>query len=156
MAAGAEGNADSEVAPRAGAPAPNAAATPDTSNAETGAATQTEARPLEGSGYVTFFDDVSGMSFDAVHDADREIVYFDAQRGAMISAVTGDAVSGWSTSGTDLRWSGRNVAFRVRFGTESGQRRAFFTETAAGTICNLEIAAPELLSIYATRELPPQ
>jgi hypothetical protein len=73
----------------------------------------------------------------------------------MVWSVNGDAVSNWSTNGNDLAWSRSGVAFRVRFGTEAGERRAFFTETDRGTICNLSITAPETLSIRATSEMPP-
>lgn len=105
--------------------------------------------------YVTFVDPDSGFSTVEVHDADRQVVHFDAERQAMIWSTSGDAVGGWSTRGSDLSWSRSGVAFRVRFGTESGERRAYFTETDRGTICNLAITGPESLAISATGEVPP-
>ena len=73
----------------------------------------------------------------------------------MIWAATGNAVGGWITNGNDLRWQRSGGAFRVRFGSEAGERRAYFTEADRGTICNLSISAPEQLSISATSETPP-
>lgn len=105
--------------------------------------------------YVTFVDPDSGFSTADVHDADRQIVHFDAELQAMIWSTNGDAVGGWSTRGSDLSWSRSGVAFRVRFGTEAGERRAYFTETDRGTICNLTITGPETLAISATGETPP-
>jgi hypothetical protein len=105
--------------------------------------------------YVTFVDPDSGFGTVEVHDADRQVVHFDAERQAMIWSLSGDAVRGWSTRGSDLSWNRSGVAFRVRFGSEAGERRAYFTETDRGTICNLTITAPESLSISATGETPP-
>jgi len=105
--------------------------------------------------FVAFVEASSAFSTNEVFDADRERVRFDATRAAMVASANGDSVSGWTTAGNDLRWTGSSVAFRVRFGTESGERRAFFTEAASGTICNLSIDGPDSLSIRGTNELPP-
>ncbi len=119
---------------------------------ETGADAETTAAAT----FTRFTDPSSGFSTDEVHDADREVVRFDPSLEAMVWAATGDAVSGWTTNGTDLSWSRSGVAFRVRFGTEQGEPRAYFTETRSGTICNLNISAPEQLSIFGTDEPPPR
>lgn len=115
-----------------------------------------EPLPSASESYVTFVDPDSGFSTVDVHDADRQVVHFDAERAAMIWSASDDAVSGWSTQGSDLSWSRSGVAFRVRFGIEAGERRAYFTETDRGTICNLTITGPESLAISATGETPPQ
>jgi len=114
-----------------------------------------EPSPSTSESYVTFVDPDSDFSTVEVHDADRQIVHFDAELQAMIWSTNGDAVGGWSTRGSDLSWDRSGVAFRVRFGTEAGERRAYFTETGRGTICNLTITGPESLAINATGELPP-
>lgn len=101
---------------------------------------------------VLFTDADTGFATADVYDATREVVRFDAERQAMVSSATGDAVSGWATNGTDL---GPFGAFRVRFGSEGGQRRAYFTEAGNGTLCDLVLSGPEMLSIYATSERPP-
>jgi hypothetical protein len=105
-------------------------------------------------GFSTFVDS-TGYVTDAVHDADREVVHFDAALGAMVSDASGDAVGGWTVTGNDLRWSRNGGAFRVRFGTEGGERRAYFTEAGPGTICNLTLVGPDMLFISGTRETPP-
>jgi hypothetical protein len=104
--------------------------------------------------FAIFVDAQTGVGLQDVRDADREIVRFDLQSQAMVSAASGDAVSGWVTDGNDLRWD-RGGSFRVRFGSEAGQARAYFTEAGPGTICNLSIRGPEQLSISATSETPP-
>jgi hypothetical protein len=101
---------------------------------------------------VVFDDPDSPFSTSDVYDATREIVRFDAEQQTMVSAATGDAVSGWMTNGNEL---GPYGSFRVRFGSEGGQRRAYFTETGSGTICNLVLGGPGMLDIFATSELPP-
>src|SRR5262245_58607528 len=75
--------------------------------------------------FVTFVDESTGFQTLDVYDATREVVRFDAAVGAMVSFDGSAAVSGWTTSGTDLSWSRSGVAFRVRFGSELGERRAF-------------------------------
>jgi hypothetical protein len=104
--------------------------------------------------WATFVDPENGLSTQDVRDADREIVHFDGQSQAMIWAASGDAVSGWVTEGNELRWD-RGGTFRVRFGSEAGEQRAYFTEAGPGTICNLSITAPERLSISPTDQTPP-
>ena len=69
--------------------------------------------------------------------------------------ASGVKTSGWSVDGNDLRWSRSGVAFRVQFGTEAGERRAYFTEAGPGTICDLTLAGPDQLFISATSETPP-
>jgi len=105
--------------------------------------------------FVTFVDPSSGFETQRVRDADRDVVFFDQESQAMVWSPNDDEVSGWMTDGNELRWDRSSVAFRVRFGTEAGNRRAFFTETDAGTLCDLEIRAPEQLSISATSQTPP-
>jgi hypothetical protein len=86
----------------------------------------TEALPLapavpapEASPYVSFIDCTTGFRTDEVFDADREVVHFDADLEAMVSAASGDSVGGWTVAGVDLDWSRSGVAFRV-----NGRRRA--------------------------------
>ena len=112
------------------------------------------APPALDAAFAVFVDPETGVRLQEVRDADREIVRFDLQRLAMVSAATGDAVSGWRTDGNALRWD-RGGSFRVRFGSEAGEARAYFTEAGPGTICNLSIQGPDQLSISATSETPP-
>ena len=119
-----------------------------------------EVLPLAGddgvpAAFVTFVDEASGLGTQDVRDATREIVRFDAAHASMVLLATGDAVAGWTATGNALSWSRSGVEFQVRFGTEDGERRAFFTETIAGTICDLRLYAPGQLGISGTNELPP-
>jgi hypothetical protein len=104
---------------------------------------------------ATFMDDSTGFLTDTVFDADREVIHFDVGRRAMIDAATGEAVGGWSVADEELDWTGSGVAFRVRFGSEDGERRAFFTEREPGTICNLRFQGAGALFISGTNEVPP-
>jgi len=118
-----------------------------------------EVLPLTGldagpAAWIAFVDEATGFQTLDVHDATREIVHFDAALGALVSAA-GSAVSGWTVTGNELSWSRSGVPFRVRFGTEQGERRAFFTEAGPGTICDLRVYGPEQLGISGTSELPP-
>jgi hypothetical protein len=124
------------------------------SGAERGEILPLQAQPAS-EALVTFVDPDTGFSTQNVHDVDRQVIHFDTQRVAMIWGADGTAVSGWAVTGNELRWE-RAGGFRVRFGTEDGERRAYFTETGPGTICNLDIRAPEQLSISPSNETPPQ
>jgi hypothetical protein len=119
-----------------------------------------EVLPLAGgdagpAAFVAFVDDATGFETLDVHDASRDVVRFDAALSAMVSADGSVAIPGWAATGNELSWVRSGVAFRVRFGTELGERRAFFTESATGTICELRLYAPDQLGISGTSELPP-
>ena len=124
-------------------------------NGSTSDSTSAEAPEQFHPEWATFMEPGSDFQTQSVRDADRDVVHFDLESGAMIWSANADEVTGWMAQGNDLSWDRSGVAFRVRFGSEAGDRRAFFTETSAGTICNLEITAPEQLSISGTRETPP-
>jgi hypothetical protein len=104
---------------------------------------------------VSFSDPDSDFKTEDVRDADRQIMHFDAAEQALVWVANGDQVTGWTTQTNDLTWSGSSIQFRVRFGTEAGERHAYFTEAGSGTICNLDVSGPDALSISATNELPP-
>jgi hypothetical protein len=127
---------------------------PETVIAPALGATPSGPAPLEPA-FATFLDPETGLGLQDVRDADREIIRFDLENQAMIWAANGNPVGGWLTTGNELRWQRSGVAFRVRFGSEAGERRAYFTEADRGTICNLSISAPEQLSISPTSETPP-
>lgn len=114
--------------------------------------------PLTGSAgeaFVAFMDETTGVETLDVYDATREVVRFDSERSAMVSLDGAIAISGWAAVGPDLSWAQSGIEFRVRFGTEQGERRAFFTETATGTICDLRLLGQDELRIFGTLETPP-
>jgi hypothetical protein len=133
----APGNSDAEPAP------------------STTASVSTSVEPLNPA-RASFRDPDSSFVTQDVYDSEREVVHFDVERTAMLAEGSTDSVSGWATDGNELRWNQSGVAFRVRFGTEEGARRAYFTEAGNGTICNLEIEGPDTLRIFATSQVPPQ
>jgi hypothetical protein len=143
--------APAQQAPGAASPEASAPATDEAAPGPAEDADETTVEALT-PGVVAFRDPGSSFVTTDVYDATREIVRFDAERQAMVSAATGDSVSGWMTDGNDL---GPFGSFRVRFGTEGGERRAYFTETGNGTICNIVLSGPEMLSIFGTSERPP-
>ncbi len=105
--------------------------------------------------WVIFHDPDSTFASGSVYDADREVVRFEAESNAML--WPGDVrLAGWRAQGNQLAWDQSSVAFQVRFGSEGGQRRAYFTEAAAGTICDLDLTDTHQLRIYATSEFPPR
>ncbi len=99
-----------------------------------------EALPLDPAEYVAFVEPGTGFMTDAVHDADDEVVHFESRLGVMVSGTTGETIAGWEADadGGGLRWSRSSIRFQVRFGTDAGERRAYFTEAGPGTICDLE------------------
>jgi hypothetical protein len=143
---------DEPSAPAGETAAGELAASAESAGLSPAAASGTDATEAE---FAVFSDTGTGFTTGDVYDADREIVRFDTGLGAMVSGATGDAVGGWSVRGTDLSWTGSGVAFQVRFGSEGGERRAYFTETGRGTICNLRLSGPGVLSISGTNETPP-
>lgn len=105
--------------------------------------------------WVDFIDADTGFVTAEVYDANREVVRFDSNASAMVNEA-GTSVTGWTTQGNDLDWDRNSVAFRVLFGAEAGEPRAYFTETGSGSICDLNITGEDQLVIFSTDEPPPQ
>ena len=115
-----------------------------------------QAEPHQVTGvWVEFDDPATSLVTTEVYDSDREVVQFDSIAHLLVDA-DGNGVAGWTATGNDLSWDRNTVAFRVLFGSEAGEQRAYFTEAATGTICNLRIDGPDDLSISSTSEAPPQ
>jgi len=89
----------------------------------------------------------------AVRDVDGEIVQFDTSAKSILWAADGTAYQEglWDVDGVFLA----DGQFQVRFGTEGGERRAYFTETGPATICQIEVLG-ENLFISATNVTVPQ
>jgi hypothetical protein len=83
-----------------------------------------------------FIDPASTFSTSDVRDVQEQIVRFNTANDSMIWAADGHSFSGFPVSGNFVR-SDKN--FQIRFGTKDAERRAYFTESASGTICDIEI-----------------
>ncbi len=104
-----------------------------------------------GADLVVFQDPDSDFSTTDVMDVDAEIVRFDAAKGQIIWAEDGTTEDGWNINGNLLQ----DGFFTVAFGTENGERGAYFTETATATICNIRVDNGRIL-ISATNTPVPQ
>lgn len=101
--------------------------------------------------FAVFSDPDSEFTTMDVRDVDGQIVRFDAARRQLIWVEDNLAFDGFDVNENLLA----NGFFTVRFGTENGERRAFFTETDPPTIC--DISAPGgSLSIQSTETTVPQ
>ncbi len=104
------------------------------------------------SDFAVFRDPTSSFSTTDVRDIDDQIVRFIPADGTMLWTPSNLLFDNWPVSGNFL---GPDRAFEVRFGTVSGQRRAYFTQVGPGTICNLEVTGNSL-QLSPTNVLPPQ
>ena len=97
-------------------------------------------------------DDTTFCTSD-VRDVDDEIVQFDPIAKTIIWAADGTTFQEgeWEVNGVLLA----EGQFQVLFGTEGGERRAYFTETANGFICQIESQGASI-SILGTSVPVPQ
>lgn len=107
-----------------------------------------------GAKLVVFQDPDSDFTTSDVHDVDEQVVQFEEDTQSLVWATDGTTYEPgtWTVDGNFL---GATRFFQVRFGNFEGQRRAYFTETATATICNIATASGQL-SISATNVLVPQ
>ena len=75
-----------------------------------------------------------------VRDVQNQIVRFDIANNALIWVADGRSFPGYPVSGNFVR---TDRSFQIRFGTD-GERRAYFTETASATICDIEVVGGQL------------
>ncbi len=101
--------------------------------------------------FVVFQDPDSDFSTTDVMDVDGEIVRLDGARNELIWVADGTTEGGWDIDGNLLG----NGFFTVAFGTENGQRGAYFTETATATICDIRVVNGDI-RISPTTILVPQ
>jgi hypothetical protein len=108
--------------------------------------------PPAGSNLAVFTDPASGFSTTDVRDVDDQIVRFNPADRTLIWTPSNLIFDNWPVNGNLL---GPTGDFQVRFGTVSGQRRAYFTETGRGTICDLQVDSGNVLRLLPTNSLPP-
>ena len=83
---------------------------------------------------AVFSDPASTLMTSDVHDVDEQTVQFNTNNHSLIWVADGRSFPGYTVNGYFI-----NADFQVRFGAKDGQRRAYFTETVKGTVCNIEI-----------------
>jgi hypothetical protein len=91
---------------------------------------------------AVFSDPDSSFMTSDVRDVQGQIVRFDMANGSLIWVADGRSFSGYPVNGLFIR---ADRFFQVRFGTEVGERRAYFTEAVATTICDVEVAGGQLV-----------
>ena len=88
---------------------------------------------------AVFADTAAGSTFSTsdVRDVQNQIVRIDLTSGSLIWVADGRMFAGYPVSGSYFLRA--DQAFQVRFGLEAGERRAYFTETVKGTICDIGV-----------------
>src|SRR5688572_14300510 len=81
------------------------------------------------------FTDPRGGSTSDVRDSEGDIVRFTVD-GLLVWPPTMATFGGFPVAGNLI---GPTQGFEIRFGTEGGQRRAYFTERGPGTICDIDL-----------------
>jgi hypothetical protein len=84
---------------------------------------------------ASFMDPRGGFSTTDVRDSEGDIVRFTVD-GRLVWPPTMATFSGFPVTGNLI---GPTQGFEIRFGTEGGQRRAYFTERGPGTICDIDL-----------------
>ncbi|HKH46234.1 MAG TPA: hypothetical protein VKM72_16355 [Thermoanaerobaculia bacterium] len=84
---------------------------------------------------ASFIDPMGGFSTHDVRDSEGEVVRFTVD-GSLVWPPTMATFGGFPVAGNLI---GPTQDFEIRFGTEGGQRRAYFTERGPGTICDIDL-----------------
>lgn len=84
---------------------------------------------------ASFMDPMGGFSTTAVRDSEGDVVNFTVD-GRLVWPPTMATFNGFPVAGNLI---GSTQGFEIRFGTENGQRRAYFTERGPGTICDIDL-----------------
>ncbi len=104
------------------------------------------------SDFALFTDPDGDFSTTQVRDIDGETVRFRISNQAIVYQDGTEYQTGsWPVTGNFLG----GVSFQVRFGTQDGQRQAYFTETGPATICDFTVSETTF-SISATSQTVPQ
>jgi hypothetical protein len=98
-------------------------------------------------------DPDSDFETTQVRDVDGEIMQFDAVSNELVWQLDGTRIANWRVEGTSLLFG--SSEFRARFGTENGERRAYFTEVSPPNLCDL-VVNNGALSIFRTNTPVPQ
>lgn len=99
---------------------------------------------------ATFMDPMGGFSTSSVRDSEGDVVNFTVN-GSLVWPPTMTTFSGFPVAGNLI---GTTQGFEIRFGTENGQRRAYFTERGPGTICDIDVVNG-MLNVSPTSQTVP-
>jgi hypothetical protein len=97
-----------------------------------------------------FIDPMGGFSTTDVRDSEGEIVRFTVD-GLLVWPPTMATFGGFPVAGNLI---GPTQGFEIRFGTEGGQRRAYFTERGPGTICDIDLVNGMINVSPTTKTVP--
>jgi len=100
---------------------------------------------------ANFTDPKTSFSTQDVREAQRQIVRFDVSTNSLIWTLTGQKFTGYPVSGNSI---GSDRKFQVAFGMEDGEHRAYFTEAATGTICDIEVLNGQLVILPTSQTVP--
>jgi hypothetical protein len=100
---------------------------------------------------AVFSDTASSFSTSDVRDVQEQIVRFDVASNSLIWKADGRTFPGYPVSGNFVA---SDKHFQIRFGTKDGERRAYFTETASATICDIEVTGGQLSISPTTVTVP--
>ncbi|HJX29951.1 MAG TPA: hypothetical protein VJ885_18770 [Thermoanaerobaculia bacterium] len=84
---------------------------------------------------ASFIDPRGGFSTNDVRDSEGDVVRFTVD-GRLVWPPTMATFGGFPVTGNFI---GSTQGFEIRFGTENGQRRAYFVERGPGTICDIDV-----------------
>jgi hypothetical protein len=99
---------------------------------------------------AVFADPGSSFSTSDVRDAQDRIVRFDTPSNSLVWSADGRMFNGYPV--LDTYYIRTDKFFQIRFGTQNGEKRAYFTEAGRGTLCTIQVAGSGLV-ITAT-DLP--
>ncbi|MEO5897557.1 MAG: hypothetical protein ABIS06_17850 [Vicinamibacterales bacterium] len=100
---------------------------------------------------AVFTDPGSSFSTSDIRDSLDQIVRFDTNSNSLIWVADGRSFTGFPVSGNFVR---ADKFFQVRFGTKDGQRRAYFTEAVATTLCRIEVVGGQVIITPTTVTVP--
>jgi major membrane immunogen (membrane-anchored lipoprotein) len=104
---------------------------------------------------LAVFIDPGDMMFSTsdVRDLDGEIVRIDLDTDSIIWVADGTShgAGTWTVSGNFLT---ETSFFEVVFGSEGGERRAYFTETSTGTLCDISLFDGDIRVVQTSVPVP--
>lgn len=101
--------------------------------------------------FALFTDPDGDFSTTDVNDIDGETIKIRLSNSAIVYQDGREFQEGsWTVDGNFLAGGG----FQVRFGTEDGERKAYFTETVPATICDFRVNGS--FQIFPTTQTVPQ